>query len=279
MSRQKKGKTRLKKTSSSLSACLLLIAAVYVYNTSESASIPTPRSTSDQCKLHYSHFHLYFTLPPLFFLYFLARPFLTALDWYKLGVLPIIAFVWTTPWDNELVRMGAWWYPSSCVLARIGYVPIEEYAFVSASRLLIWKIAQWKLLQFVVQSLSTTLLTILLTRWSIPRSGRPTHVAQVLPFASAFIFGISVYTLISDEEGMGSRYYLSMILWWAAVPLTLLWWGTSRSWSICFKNGQTKPWLISLLFSTIYLCCVDTYALKRGTWHISVSDQPCVLLL
>ena len=116
----------------SLALCFAFVA--YLLHTQKSygqRTIPTPRSTSDQCRLHYSHFHLLFTLPPLLLLFLIARPFLSALDWYKLYTLPVIAFVWTTPWDNELVRMGAWWYPSSCVLARVGYVPVEEYAFVS----------------------------------------------------------------------------------------------------------------------------------------------------
>lgn len=107
------------------------ISAISLFSSSKTTLIPIPKQTTDQCALHYSHFHLLFTIPPLAVLYFLASPFLTSLDWYKLYLLPIIAFIWTTPWDNELVRQEAWWYPTSCVLARIGYVPIEEYAFVS----------------------------------------------------------------------------------------------------------------------------------------------------
>jgi lycopene cyclase domain-containing protein len=87
--------------------------------------------SNDVCHLHYTSFHLLFTIPQLVILYIIAAPFLTALDWYKLYLLPVIAFVWTTPWDNELVRKEAWSYPPSCVLARIGYVPVEEYFFVS----------------------------------------------------------------------------------------------------------------------------------------------------
>lgn len=91
---------------------------------------PRPMSVDAPCKLHYTRFHLLITVPPLGLLYLASRPFSTSLDHAKLVLLPIIAFVWTTPWDNELVRNGAWWYPKSCVLARIGYVPVEEYAFV-----------------------------------------------------------------------------------------------------------------------------------------------------
>jgi lycopene beta-cyclase len=41
----------------------------------------------------------------------------------------VVAFVYTTPWDNYLVWKGVWGYPPERVLARIGYVPVEEYMF------------------------------------------------------------------------------------------------------------------------------------------------------
>lgn len=133
--------TRIPQTSSRLRLAafvLILVASIALFISTKSNSIPVPKRTTDQCALHYSHFHLLFTIPPLALLYFLASPFLTSLDWHKLYLLPIIAFVWTTPWDNELVRQEAWWYPTSCVLARIGYVPVEEYAFVSRATELKW---------------------------------------------------------------------------------------------------------------------------------------------
>lgn len=97
-------------------------------------------SPSDTCRLRYSDFHLRFTLPSLVILYGLARPFLAPLDVAKLLVLPALALIWTTPWDNVIVKNKAWSYPASCVLARIGYVPVEEYAFVSA-RIERWLVA------------------------------------------------------------------------------------------------------------------------------------------
>lgn len=87
--------------------------------------------TDDVCQFSYPRFHVYFTLPATTVLYFLNRPFLTQLDKAKLILLPCIAFFWTTPWDNELVRQRAWKYPRSCVLGTIGFVPYEEYFFVS----------------------------------------------------------------------------------------------------------------------------------------------------
>jgi 15-cis-phytoene synthase/lycopene beta-cyclase len=60
-----------------------------------------------------------------------------------------------------------------------------------------------------------------------------------------------------------------MITWWASVPLTLLWWGTSQSWLGAVKNGQAKIWLLCVALPSLYLCSADVYAMRRGTWHIS----------
>lgn len=90
-------------------------------------------SQTQPCRFSYARFHLYFTIPPTVLLFLLHRPFLTRLDRAKLILLPAIAFIWTTPWDNELVRQRAWSYPRSCVLGTVGWVPYEEYFFVSAA--------------------------------------------------------------------------------------------------------------------------------------------------
>ncbi|MFN3179873.1 MAG: lycopene cyclase domain-containing protein, partial [Thermus sp.] len=75
----------------------------------------------------YLQFHLTFLLPPLLILLLLARPRPPRLWAYLL--MPLIALVYTTPWDNYLVWKGVWGYPEGRVLLRIGYVPLEEYLF------------------------------------------------------------------------------------------------------------------------------------------------------
>ena len=53
------------------------------------------------------------------------------------GVLAAVAVVWTAPWDEHLVRTGVWTYAPDRVLARLGSVPLEEYAFVVLEVLLV----------------------------------------------------------------------------------------------------------------------------------------------
>ena len=98
--------------------------------------------------LTYLQFHLAFTLPVLVALALLQRR--TREPWWPLGVLVGVAFVYTTPWDNYLVARAIWTYPPEAVLATVGYVPVEEYAF------------------FVIQTVITGLWTRLLqARWPV----------------------------------------------------------------------------------------------------------------
>ena len=75
----------------------------------------------------YLEFHLVFILPPLLLLLLWTRPRPPRLWAYLL--MPLIALLYTTPWDNFLVYRGVWGYPEGRVLLRIGYVPLEEYLF------------------------------------------------------------------------------------------------------------------------------------------------------
>ncbi|MCH1927403.1 lycopene cyclase domain-containing protein, partial [Shewanella sp. C31] len=61
------------------------------------------------------------------FLLLWARPKPPRLWAYLL--MPLLALLYTTPWDNYLVWKGVWGYPEGRVLLRIGYVPLEEYLF------------------------------------------------------------------------------------------------------------------------------------------------------
>lgn len=118
----------------------------------------------------------------------------------------------------------------------------------------------------------TTLLTSLVTRWSSPAC-HPRRVPRLaVATVPALAFFAAVFSLFSPG-GFDNRYYLSMIVWWAAVPLTLLWWGTARSWSGMLGRPKGLVWLASLLLPTVYLCSADVYALRRGTWHIAESKS------
>ena len=61
--------------------------------------------------MSYLSFHLIFIVPPILLLLLTQpRPGISANRWV-VGAIPLItliAVVYTTPWDNQLVRMGIW---------------------------------------------------------------------------------------------------------------------------------------------------------------------------
>ena len=208
-----------------------------------------------ECTLSYRAFHLIWTLPVCLALFLINRPFLTKIDRAKLILLPLIAFVWTTPWDNLIIHNQAWFYWRHCVWFTIGYVPIEEYFF------------------FIIQSIMTTLWCNLMTRWSMPNlylstqprsARRATGSLVVPPVAAALVVAGLRYAVPATHS-----YYMAMITWWSSIPLGLLLWGTI---DFVFAMGAWHglvPFGLSLLVPTVYLCASDIYALRRGTWHIN----------
>lgn len=81
--------------------------------------------------------------------------------WAVMVALCVVAFVYTTPWDNYLVATNVWWYDIELVSGIIfGYVPIEEYTF------------------FIVQPILTSLWVLLLMRYLPIRAEKANHTGQ-----------------------------------------------------------------------------------------------------
>jgi 15-cis-phytoene synthase/lycopene beta-cyclase len=281
------------------SLSLLALAVLGIAASSHSSSMDAPYGatfeghnrgswTSEPCQFSYARFHLYLTIPPTVFLYLLNRPFLTRLDRAKLIFLPAIAFVWTTPWDNELVRQRAWRYPRSCVIGTVGYVPIEEYFFVSKQTHSQEPSSHWRLtllcsltyLQFIIQSVKTVLFASFVTRWLLPTfyvfetraEKQRSFFARWSVVAVSCCLTAMLAGLAMTRPGEHS-YYLGMIMWWCSLPLALLGWGSSNFVARMPWNGGKGAFLVTLVFPTAYLWATDIFALRRGTWHINVSQN------
>lgn len=214
-----------------------------------SAAVPEGSWTSEECRFSYGRFHLYFTLPPTLLLYAVYRPFMTPVDHAKLLFLPAIAFVWTTAWDNELVRQRAWSYPRSCVLGVVGYVPLEEYFF------------------FLIQSVMTTILTACFSRWLLPTLyvARDPSKRRFASFVAVSTCFAAIYTGFTLSKPHQHTYYLGMIAWWCSIPLALLFWGSADY----ISRTSLAAFLGAVVTPTLYLWSADIFALRRGTWHIS----------
>ena len=97
--------------------------------------------------MKYSTFLWLFVAPIVIVSAILALPRMTKREWVGVILLPILAVLWTTPWDNYLVASGVWRYdPKKVWNVVLGYVPLEEYLF------------------FVLQSLAVGLPMLLVLR-------------------------------------------------------------------------------------------------------------------
>ncbi len=197
----------------------------------------------------YSQFHLIFTLPLLALLIFVSRRTWLGREnqlFMGLGFLCLIAFVYTTPWDNYLVYRGVWGYEPHRVLAVIGYVPIEEYAF------------------FILQTLITGFfLWNLRVRFNWKGSPR-------LPLSPFWV------------KALGVGFYLALALWglwvwgdqpWTYMSLILVWAYPVLAFQWAYGGDQLlKDWpyfLVGVAVPTLYFGVADAIAIYLGVWEIS----------
>lgn len=191
----------------------------------------------------YLGFHLVFLLPPLLLLLLLTRPRPPRLWAYLL--MPLIALVYTTPWDNYLVWREVWGYPEDRVLFRIGYVPFEEYLF------------------FLLQPLLTGALLLRV-------AGKPSSPGP----GWARVVGGGIWLLAAAMGvlllALGGKFlYLGLILAYFS-PVLLFQWAFGgdllMAWGKAFVWGVTLP--------TLYLWVADHLAITReGIWWISESHS------
>ncbi|WP_412069118.1 lycopene cyclase domain-containing protein [Rubrivirga sp. IMCC43871] len=201
--------------------------------------------------LTYLQFHLAFTVPPLFALALLQGR--TREPWGPLALLVGIAFAYTTPWDNYLVAREVWTYPPGRVLATVGYVPVEEYAF------------------FVIQTVLTGLWTRLLqARWpalEAPPSDARVRAAGVAGFGALAVLGAVLVAL------GGHGLYLGLIVAWA-FPVLALMWGVGGH--LIWARRRLVGWAV--VPTTLYLWGADRVAIGLGIWDITDASRTGVEL-
>ncbi|MCY3413114.1 MAG: lycopene cyclase domain-containing protein [Candidatus Heimdallarchaeota archaeon] len=176
---------------------------------------------------------------------------------YSIGliaVLTVIALLYTTPWDNYLVKNQVWWYDDTKVLGVVfGYVPIEEYGF------------------FILETIMVAEFTLLLSL-QIPLSGRKDRTFQFSLLSEKlnhkFIVGAvfltwAIFTilLILNIESMR---YLSLILSWSLIPVLI-----QLAYSTKLIVNNLKFMLFAVNIPAIYLSMVDILAIHDGIWTIS----------
>ena len=159
---------------------------------------------------------------------------------YLLGIVLfcLIALIYTSPWDNYLVYKGVWTYSNNVVWGKIGYVPIEEYAFM------------------VLQTILAGLSLLIFTRNS--KEEKMTWSANGLGCSFLFLIygGYLYYT--------NQSIYGGLILMWAFPPLAIQW---SLGSKVLVKH--IRQWLTPWALLTVYLCLSDSFAIDAGIWSIT----------
>lgn len=157
------------------------------------------------------------------------------------AVVAGIAFLYTTPWDAALIRLGVWWYGDGVVTARVGAIPLGEYCF------------------FVLQPLLTGAVFHLLVS-TVPDDEPQMDVTRGVGLSAFSILAICGWALSTTNWG----FYLGWILMWASPVVAFL----------CAVVGDVL-WRVRgrivgvLALSTGYLWIVDWYAIDSGLWTIS----------
>ncbi|KAI8581712.1 hypothetical protein K450DRAFT_185497 [Umbelopsis ramanniana AG] len=200
--------------------------------------------------LTYMEVHLYFTLPLLAILMLVHKPFTSTLTNFKLLFLCMVAMTTASIWDNYIVYHNAWWYCPTCVIAVIGYVPLEEYMF------------------FIIMTVITVHFTSLVMRWQLP-------VLSINPSTSKLTCDLSRYVPFFGLMGLGivswfwaipntPFFYGCCILFYTLPVLAVLWYGSGL-----YIARRFKAVMVSVMVPTALLCIVDIVALRAGVWHIN----------
>ena len=189
-----------------------------------------------------------------FLILFIGIPFVVIALWaYKkqclnqknilgIGIISVIALVYTTPWDNYLIMENIWSYPTGVVLATIGYVPIEEYGFMVIQTMFAGVL--WSLVSKKVD----------VTGLSFSRKG----------IVTSLILGILGAYFLSKE----SRTYAGLIMIWAFPPLAMQWGIGARA-----LISSINAWMPIWVGFTLYLCLADAYAISEGIWTITPATR------
>ncbi len=117
-----------------------------------------------------------------------------------------LALIYTTPWDNYLIKEGVWWYDPALITGiKIGWVPIEEYTF------------------FIVQTLLAGFVLMTAVRYFRAEPIGDFPVRRVSLVSGLLFLLLSALVVQADWK---SGTYLALLLPWALTPnldSTLFW--------------------------------------------------------
>ena len=194
--------------------------------------------------MKYLVFHLVFTLPLFGVLTLLCLRKEVFEDGYPplgVGVVTVIALVYTTPWDSYMIKSGVWRYGDGVVTARLVEVPLGEYMF------------------FVVQPLIAGFWLYVVLRSTEGRSAGAWTTRWMLAAAGIGVAAVGWWLTRSEPT-----FYIGMILVWAGPPLALQW---AYGGHYLVRNARALA--AGVVPPTVYLASVDRFAIENSLWIIS----------
>jgi lycopene cyclase domain-containing protein len=86
----------------------------------------------------YARFLGLFVVVPILFLVWRYRRTFTLRSLAPMGILLVVVYAATSPWDNVAVKWGLWGFdPERIWGIKLGYLPLEEYLFFGLQTLLV----------------------------------------------------------------------------------------------------------------------------------------------
>ena len=197
----------------------------------------------------YLRFHLIFNLPLLVVLAALTGPFpWTAGEFFAAGLVLLAVMIFTSLWDNFAAIWGIWGFPREKYSLRIGYLPVEEYAF------------------FILQSVNVMLAMRALFHF-VPdwQTGQETAIDrdQVLCLAASTVGWLFVALSLRWLRGKAGPCvnYAIHLAWFLPVIYT--------QWVLAPFLFLAHAWMllaITLGFG-VYYSLADLAAVRSGTWY------------
>ncbi len=196
----------------------------------------------------YLRFHLIFNLPVLVVLAACTG----LVPWIKgeilaLGLVLVAVMIFTTPWDNLAAKWGIWGFPREKYSLRLGYLPVEEYAF------------------FLLQSLNVMLAVRALFHffpdWELGQEaevGKWTLICLGLSLVPWLFVAIQLRWM---RKHFGARVNYAIHLAWFLPVIYAQW--VLAPW--IFWNHAGLLALITAAFG-IYYTLADLAAVRAGTW-------------
>lgn len=157
-------------------------------------------------------------------------------------IIVVIAFLYTTPWDNLMIAEGVWWYGEEAVITYFWEAPLGEYLF------------------FILQPVLTGFLLFHISKLSYPDMNIVTRKNRIQGVAAGLTVMTAGAALMLNQE----TFYMGSILFWAGPVLAIQW---GFGWPYLVKNWKVVATAITV--PTLYLWAVDYYAISEGLWIIS----------